>query len=256
MKILLWFFVLLRFHQFNWIGPAIAAGGALLGGAMSNKANAKESAIDREYQRENAQHAHQWEVDDLRAAGLNPILSATGGAGARASGGATIPGQQDVVGPAVTSALAARRQSEELKLMHEQTQKTIADKDLANEQKQTELDKQLNFYEDSLLKRQQQNATWASANNTSMDTVLKDNMVTTEKERAAAVRAQAAASAAQAALTSHSARSAQVEADMDTHAYGKKLKWANRTTEAAEGASSAVRSFINPFHGASRRRGR
>lgn len=33
-------------------------------------------------QKEAAQSAHQWEVADLRAAGLNPILSATGGNGA------------------------------------------------------------------------------------------------------------------------------------------------------------------------------
>lgn len=33
-------------------------------------------------QKQAAQNAHQWEVADLRAAGLNPILSATGGNGA------------------------------------------------------------------------------------------------------------------------------------------------------------------------------
>lgn len=41
-------------------------------------------------QREAAQNAHQWEVADLRKAGLNPILSATGGSGASA-GSASVP---------------------------------------------------------------------------------------------------------------------------------------------------------------------
>lgn len=36
-------------------------------------------------QKQAAQSAHQWEVADLRAAGLNPILSATGGNGANLS---------------------------------------------------------------------------------------------------------------------------------------------------------------------------
>lgn len=46
----------------------------LIGNYNANKAWSR--------QKQAAQFAHQWEVADLRAAGLNPILSATGGNGA------------------------------------------------------------------------------------------------------------------------------------------------------------------------------
>lgn len=46
--------------------------------------------------REAAQHAHQWEVGDLRAAGLNPILSATGGSGASAQAFQAAPADMDL----------------------------------------------------------------------------------------------------------------------------------------------------------------
>ena len=55
-------------------------------------------------QREAAQNAHQWEVADLRKAGLNPILSATGGSGASA-GSASVPAGLGVdVGGALSTA--------------------------------------------------------------------------------------------------------------------------------------------------------
>lgn len=46
----------------------------LIGNHNANKAWSRQKFA--------AQNAHQWEVNDLRAAGLNPILSATGGNGA------------------------------------------------------------------------------------------------------------------------------------------------------------------------------
>lgn len=54
--------------------------------------NAAEAAKNRDWQQMMSDTAHQREVADLRAAGLNPILSASGGNGAAVTSGATASG--------------------------------------------------------------------------------------------------------------------------------------------------------------------
>lgn len=79
-----------------YVGAALSAAG----GIMNNRSQKEQADKQMLFQERMSSSAHQREVQDLRAAGLNPILSGTGGMGAASAQGAMAQ-QQDAITPAI-----------------------------------------------------------------------------------------------------------------------------------------------------------
>ena len=94
--------------------PALIGGVASAFGALSANQQADQSAVRQmAFQKETLRHQYQWGMEDMKKAGLNPILAYKQGGAGTASGSSYTPqnvGSAAVSGAssAVSSALAAR----------------------------------------------------------------------------------------------------------------------------------------------------
>ncbi len=104
------------------LGAAGAIGAGLLSAGGQERANRRNIALAREqmrFQERMSGSSFQRAVRDMKLAGINPML-------AYAQGGASSPSGQtarteDVLGPAVSSAMSVMRMKKELKLLDQQT---------------------------------------------------------------------------------------------------------------------------------------
>lgn len=105
--------------------PLIAGGASLIGGVIGNRSRSREAAKDRRFQERMSNTSWQRGVADMEAAGINPAVAYSQG-GASSPGGA-MAGQEDVISPAVSSAMQAKRLMADLNAIRKGIQKQDAE---------------------------------------------------------------------------------------------------------------------------------
>lgn len=92
----------------SWLSNTLGSvAGSVLGSAVQNHYNSANAAQANAWNVENYKHRYQWAVDDMRAAGLNPIIAATNGIGGSISGASAASVGMSDIGSTMNSARAA-----------------------------------------------------------------------------------------------------------------------------------------------------
>lgn len=205
------------------IGGAAAIGGALLsakGQKEANQANIEASMASAQqqmrFQKRFAEKAHRIEMHDLRKAGLNPILTATGGGGAATPPGAGYQANaQNELADVASTAMQVRRNIAEVRNL-----------ETANDQIEA----------DTELKRADRNLRSVDYNVRLKDQDLRNQEVQTEKWRTEEAKAQAE-------IMQSNAKGAKLEGEIDETKFGELMRYINRTLDAIGTGASAKRNI-------------
>lgn len=219
------------------IGAAIGGLSSFFGGRAANQASAKSALQQMAFQEYMSNTAHQREVQDLRKAGLNPILSARG-AGASTPGGASYTAT-DIATPASASALAAARNVAEVENLRATTPQILASTDQAKADANLKREQGLRTMkeaeiagEELRIRRNEADASAFAAGKAESEAKRMGYAAEAEKYRVPLVQSEAA-------RMSSSAKREAIEAGID--AQYRRLE---REIEMGSGATSAVRNIV------------
>lgn len=227
----------------------IAAGASIAGGLLGNKSARDEANRNREFQERMSNTSYQRAVEDMRAAGLSPMLAYSQGGASTPSGGQAQ--QSDVITPAVHSALSAY----DRKLSTAQNEANVENTraDTANKVSSNELIRA------QTASTMQQGNLASAQYNVSLETVNKiraevENLRTTNEQIQAATRklmadeklsyAQANKVAVEIVLGKAKVPGAQAEAARDASGYGQVRPYLDDIGRYGNSAADIVRKFV------------
>jgi hypothetical protein len=118
----------------SWLSNTLGSvAGSVLGSVVQNHYNSANAAQANAWNVENYKHRYQWAVEDMRKAGLNPILAATNGIGGSISGASAASVGMSDIGSTMNSAKAASAAERQAKnaehLAISQIDKNVAEAD-------------------------------------------------------------------------------------------------------------------------------
>lgn len=236
-------------------GAAASALGGMLSAKGQSDANSATQAMSREqmqWQERMSNTAHQRETKDLQKAGLNRILSGTGGQGASTPSGSTSE-FKNVLEPLVSSAMSALKTISEAQLTSAQKDKTVVDQTVssANEAnvRQDTRNKQIGAFKTAAeVKNISANTTsaHATARNIDEDTRLKQSTqrlqmadMASKNEFTSLLQKQGVTEAARARLTSLNGDQAvqllktmNVEGEISDSAFGQAMMYIKRAADS------------------------
>lgn len=126
----------------SFLGSAAGAftGGisSIIGGALSNSAARHAATVANQRNIYNYQHRYQWSMQDMQAAGLNPILAATQGIGGSINGASALSANYNL-GEGVTAGMSASAAGSSAKAANRQAQvaEKMSDEQIKNLAAQT-----------------------------------------------------------------------------------------------------------------------
>lgn len=213
------------------VGALVGGGLSLLGG-LSSASKARRQADERfKWDQFVTHNAHRIERNDLIRAGLNPILTATGGAGA-SHGGSPIGPVPDL-SSAASSATAAGRAVEEIRNMRAQNEAIGAE--TAKKRAETKTEDELREDRRQLMISQ---AVQANASRNVLEAQERN-----EQERFKVLQNDVKMGAQDLQIGASAAARARTEEAIDESTFGKALRWIDRASKAIQGAGSSANSW-------------